>query len=75
MDDKELEQMLTKVLRHDYSAGTEEFRDSLLQRCLDELRTDGDSEIPDVDLEYLAAAGINPLTSETLFRDNDNSSM
>lgn len=65
MDARELEKMLAHGLKQDYSEGTEEFRDALLARCLDELDTNvaGDHaedfylELEDSELELLAAAG------------------
>lgn len=70
MDNHEFEQELQRLLKQDFSAGTEAFRDALLARCLKELnradRGDDDFrafEIPDENLEMLAAAGdvyVNP---------------
>lgn len=63
MDEREFEQTFERLLKHDYSAGTESFRDALLARCLDELRfADGASghyevEVSDESLDRLAAAG------------------
>lgn len=58
MNDQEFEQMLGRVMKQDFSAGTETFRETLLKRCLNVL--DGDDEcsfIDDADLDLLAAAG------------------
>lgn len=65
MDERNFEQKLERLLKQDFSAGTEEFRDSLLLRCVEELDSsehDHDErfhafEIPDDDLELLSAAG------------------
>ena len=40
MDEREFEQMLGQVMKHDFSAGSEAFRDALLERCLEELASD-----------------------------------
>ena len=42
MDEREFEQMLGQVMKHDFSAGSEAFRDALLERCLGELASDED---------------------------------
>lgn len=58
MDDKRFEQMIEKLLKQDFSSGTEAFRDALLARCLDELDADiRESDLSDEELEMLAAAG------------------
>ena len=69
MDDRRFEQMLSRLLRADFSAGTEAFRDELLARCLAILDADVRDEaagsesgcrvveLDDADLELLAAAG------------------
>ncbi|MBQ9043363.1 MAG: hypothetical protein IJ111_11200 [Eggerthellaceae bacterium] len=69
MDDGRFEQMLAKLLRTNFSAGTEEFRDELLARCLAVLNADARNaaaesdadgriiELDDAALELLAAAG------------------
>lgn len=58
MTDREFEQMLEQSLQHDYSVGTEAFRDELLERCLTVLGAGDEGRvIADDDLEMLAAAG------------------
>lgn len=64
------EASIARVLRHDSSAGTEEFREDLLRRCLAVLASGGDREggadlpepadcrlLEDSELDMLAAAG------------------
>ena len=52
------EKQLTLLLAHDFSAGTELFRDELLRRCLDCLETSVScKELDEGELELLAAAG------------------
>ena len=52
------EKDLAKVLQADLSAGTEGFRDALLERCLSVLGADGDAFLlDDSALDMLAAAG------------------
>ena len=53
MNDERLE----RALAYDFSAGTEAFRDDLLRRCLEVLRTEGSVELDDEQLELLSAAG------------------
>ena len=58
MVDREFEQMLGRLMKQDFSIGTEKFRDALLERCLAVL--DNDEEVAELDdsvLELLAAAG------------------
>ena len=58
MEERELDKMLERLLQQDLSAGTEEFRDELLARCLDVL--DADDAVDEIDdslLDTLAAAG------------------
>ena len=58
MDGLEFDRMIGRLMGQDLSAGTEEFREKLLARCLAELNADdGIAEVPDDDLELLAAAG------------------
>ena len=58
MNERELDKMLEQLLQQDLSAGTEEFRDELLARCLAVLDAeDGVGEIDDGLLDMLAAAG------------------
>lgn len=58
MDDREFEQMLRRLMKTDFSAGNEAFRDALLERCLGMLNADERGiSIDDADLELLAAAG------------------
>ena len=58
MGEWEFEIMLEQLLGRDLSAGTEAFRESLLERCLEVLDA-GEEGMPidDADLELLAAAG------------------
>ena len=51
--DRDVEQ----ILKEDLSAGTDEFREALLQRCLAALGDDEGAPIADEDLDMLAAAG------------------
>lgn len=58
MNDREFELMLGRLMKVDFSAGNEAFRDALLERCLDVLReNDRGVYVDDADLELLAAAG------------------
>ena len=58
MEERELDKTLEQLLQQDFSAGTEEFRDELLARCLAVLDAeDGVGEIDDGLLDMLAAAG------------------
>lgn len=69
MDDGQFEQKLTRLLRHDFSAGTDAFSEELLARCLAVLDADVRDEaadpdadcsvieLDDADLGQLAAAG------------------
>lgn len=74
MDEQRLEHILEMHMKQDFSHGTDEFRDSLLARCLEVLsvRSDATREeevdvIDEEDLELLAAAGIIlPPFDETL---------
>ncbi|MBQ9068742.1 MAG: hypothetical protein IJ131_06720 [Eggerthellaceae bacterium] len=68
MDDK----TLSALFAHDFSEGTEHFRDALLARCLDVLDSEDDGfEIDDADLDMLAAAGDAALFGSSNER-NDN---
>lgn len=68
---------MTQALFHDFSVGTEAFRDDLLERCLAELGSENKTsgwnlvnetrELDDNELELLAAAG-----DPSLFNFNDN---
>ena len=70
------EMEMSRLLRHDFSVGTESFRDNLLKRCLSELNSAGSSRqaLSDEDLEFVNAAGDisqlmgdkNPLDPEQL---------
>ena len=51
------ERKLGKLMQHDFSKGTERFRESLLQKALAELEGTGVVELDDDELEYLSAAG------------------
>lgn len=58
MNDREFEQKITELMGQDLSAGTDAFRDNLLERCLAELEDKPDAvELDDEDLEMLSAAG------------------
>ena len=58
MGNREFEQMLERLMKQDFSAGTETFRDALLERCLAVLDADDEGIcLDDSDLELLAAAG------------------
>ena len=58
MEDCGFEGRLEGLLSQDVSAGTEAFRDALLERCLSALDADGgEAELDDGALELLAAAG------------------
>lgn len=55
MNDKSIE----RLMQQDLSEGTDEFRESLLARCLGVLgEEDNGSTLDDDDLEMLAAAGV-----------------
>ena len=70
MNDKEFEQKLAHLIQRDASIGTEEFRDSLLARCLAELNADNEgSELTFEQLDLLSAAGD---TSLLIHSDNNN---
>lgn len=54
------ERRIIRILKADYSAGTETFRDALLQRCLKVLGRNSRTEVSvleDDELELLSAAG------------------
>ena len=58
MDGRIFEQTLERLMKLDFSVGTEEFRDDLLSRCLDVLGEDDECAVLDDDvLDLLAAAG------------------
>lgn len=58
MNDQEFELVLERLMGQDLSAGTEDFRDALLARCLSVLCADDEGAIVDDDvLDLLAAAG------------------
>ena len=51
--------MIERILAQGFSEGTEEFREALLQRCLDALNDDESyRSLSDGDLDMLAAAGV-----------------
>ena len=81
MDDQEFEQMLGRLMKQDFSIGTEKFRDALLERCLVVL--DDDKEVAELDdsaLELLAAAGDSDMGAnltvepQDVFGNNEESS-
>ena len=58
MNDREFEAMLQRLIEQDLSAETDAFREALLARCLAVLDTgDEGLELPDDEIELLAAAG------------------
>ena len=58
MQDQEFEQLLNRLMKADFAAGTESFREALLERCLAALgENDEFMPIDDTDLELLSAAG------------------
>ena len=60
MSEAEFENRLKRLFNHDFSEGSETFRDSLLARCIEELDADsedGERDLEDSELENLAAAG------------------
>ncbi|MDO4532119.1 MAG: hypothetical protein Q4C36_00185 [Coriobacteriia bacterium] len=58
MEERELDKTLEQLFQQDLSAGTEEFRDELLARCLAVLDAEnGVGEIDDGLLGMLTAAG------------------
>lgn len=65
MNDREFEHMLTQLMQHDFSEGTDEFRDALLAQCVEALdSSEPDSasnlyefELPDEALDLISAAG------------------
>lgn len=62
------EEMIKRVLSKDYSAGTERFRENLLQQCLATIDAQNDGmELSDDELDMLAAAG-NPFEDQNPFR-------
>ena len=60
VSDQGFERMIERLMKSDFSAGTDAFREDLLARCLDVLGADDDqcAEVDDSDLEMLAAAGV-----------------
>lgn len=70
MNEHELEQLLEKLLKQDFSEGTEAFRDALLERCLEGLDSDERViELSDYELDLVAAAGDPALTSALELED------
>lgn len=72
MNDRELDQTLERLMKQDFSAGTEAFRDTLLERCLSVLDEDDEGRcLDDAELDMLAAAGDTFVNfSDKLFLDN-----
>lgn len=79
MNEREFDFMLERLMKQDFAAGTERFRDALLVRCLNALGSDGHAsptvadtvEIGAADLELLAAAGdATALERNLSFGDN-----
>ena len=72
MDERAFEQMLGRLMKQDFAAGTEAFRDSLLERCLAALNADGEgARVEDADLELLAAAGAAPASGPIPLESRD----
>jgi len=63
---------ITRLVNHDFSAGTERFEEDLLQRALSVLGQDtvGGIDLSDDDLDMFAAAGVDP-TTNPFFDDKD----
>lgn len=57
MNDRDIDELLTELLAQDLSAGTEEFREALLARCLAIVNAGGSAQLDDANLELIAAAG------------------
>ena len=58
MNEREFEQKVDQLMKLDFSAGTEAFRDELLGRCLVVLGNEDEiKELNDNQLDTLAAAG------------------
>jgi hypothetical protein len=58
VEEQAFDNMLERLLQQDFSAGTEEFRDELLARCLTVLDAEDDVAVLDDGLlDMLAAAG------------------
>ena len=72
MNDRELDQTLERLMKQDFSARTEAFRDTLLERCLSVLDEDDEGRcLDDAELDMLAAAGDTFVNfSDKLFLDN-----
>ena len=51
------EKKLERLFQSDLSLGTDAFRDALLERCLEVIRSDEGSPISESELDLLAAAG------------------
>lgn len=58
MDERQFEEMLSRVLQHDLSSNSETFRDELLARCLEIIEAeDSGCDLNDEQMDLLAAAG------------------
>ena len=58
MKEREFESELERLMKRDRSERVDEFRDALLQRCLNVLDTEARGiSLSDADLDLLAAAG------------------
>mgnify|MGYP007105516736 CR=1 FL=1 len=64
MDEHAFDQMLKRLMKQDFAAGTEAFRDALLERCLTVLGERGGTAIDDADLDQIAG-GSTPLPNPT----------
>ena len=70
MDEKDIE----RLLKQDFSLGTEAFRDSLLARCLDVLDSESPSrELHEPELGLLSAAGDHTAQDDELSHHKDGS--
>lgn len=62
MNEQAFEEYLRELFKCDFSAGTEEFREALLRRCLEVLDRDGanwsdEEDLDDAQLDLISAAG------------------
>ena len=58
MGDRKFEQKIERLWKQDLSAGTDSFRETLLERCKSVLNADDECALlDDAELELLAAAG------------------
>ena len=64
------EKNLTRALAYDFSAGTDMYRDALLERSLAVLGCESMSELSDDELNFLAAAGDTSTMINDTFRND-----